>query len=301
MPGARPIRSALWAPGSDRGALDEAARSPADAVYIDLESSVSKSGLAEARGTANAFIKDGPSRPSQIYAVRVNPMSSDYFFDDLESVVHPNLSCVILPKIADPAEVTACDRAISFFERRCGLPPASILIHPIIETAAAVRLAYEIGSASNRVAYMGGVSAPGGDINSAIGFEWTPEGLETLFLRSKVLIDARAAGVPYPISGMSIDRDNDEQFNSVARQVKQLGYSGMQIAYPHHAVLANDVFTPSAEQIAYWRDLVVFLDAEEARGNAITTFRGRIVDTEMTSWAQDGLAFAKLVGAFAEE
>jgi hypothetical protein len=34
-----------------------------------------------------------------------------------------------------------------------------------------------------------------GDIQQALGYRWTAEGTETLFLRSKVLVDARAAGI----------------------------------------------------------------------------------------------------------
>ena len=56
------------------------------------------------------------------------------------------------------------------------------------------RLAFEIATASPRVAYFGGGVSRSGDIARSIGYRWTPEGTETLFLRSKVLVDARAAG-----------------------------------------------------------------------------------------------------------
>ena len=55
--------------------------------------------------------------------------------------------------------------------------------------------AYEIASASPRVRYMGGAISRFGDIHQAVGYRWSAEGTETLFLRSKVLIDARAAGI----------------------------------------------------------------------------------------------------------
>ena len=70
----------------------------------------------------------------------------------------------------------------------------SVLLYPILETAQAIRLAYEIAMASPRVGYMGGAVSRFGDIHQALGFRWTREGRETLFLRSKVLADAKAAG-----------------------------------------------------------------------------------------------------------
>ena len=69
-------------------------------------------------------------------------------------------------------------------------------------TRPAIRSAYEIAMASDRVAYMGGAVSRFGDIVADIGFRWTREGTETLYIREKVLIDARAAGIRYPISGM---------------------------------------------------------------------------------------------------
>ena len=41
-----------------------------------------------------------------------------------------------------------------------------------------------------------------GDIARAVGYKWTPEGLETLFLRSKVLLDSKAAGISFPVTGL---------------------------------------------------------------------------------------------------
>ena len=81
-------------------------------------------------------------------------------------------------------------------------PPGSTIIYPILETAQALRLAYDIAMASPAVLYMGGAISRFGDIHRAVGFQWTVEGRETLFIRSKVLLDAKAAGIRYPISGM---------------------------------------------------------------------------------------------------
>src|SRR5206468_2865502 len=66
----------------------------------------------------------------------------------------------------------------------------------------ALRTAYEIASSSPRIAYMGGATSRGGDLTRSVGFRFTPEGLETLFLRSKALIDMRSANVANPVSGM---------------------------------------------------------------------------------------------------
>ena len=45
----RPIRSALWARADGAQAMEDAANTAADAIYLDLESSVGKAELPQAR------------------------------------------------------------------------------------------------------------------------------------------------------------------------------------------------------------------------------------------------------------
>src|SRR5438552_2330322 len=130
------------------------------------------------------------------------------------------------------------------------LERGSVVVYPILETAAAIRLAYEIGTASPRVAYMGGAISRFGDIHQAIGFRWTAEGEETLFLRSKVLIDARAAGIRYPISGMwGGDRDDEAGLRTWCTELRNLGYYGMMIGDPPYAPLVHEISRPTREEL----------------------------------------------------
>ena len=41
-----------------------------------------------------------------------------------------------------------------------------------------------------------GPTAEHADIARAVGYEWTPEGMETLYLRSRILLACREAGHP---------------------------------------------------------------------------------------------------------
>jgi len=95
-------------------------------------------------------------------------------------------------KVEGPADVAEVDNLLSHFERKAGMEVGSIFIDPGLETAQSIRQSYEIATASPRVAHMGGSGGKGGDTSRSIGFQWTPEGLETLYLKSKVLfVDLR--------------------------------------------------------------------------------------------------------------
>ena len=117
--------------------------------------------------------------------------------------------------------------------------------------------------ASPRVSHMGGALSRFGDIHQALGYRWTAEGEETLFLRSKVLVDAKAAGIRYPISGMwGGALDDLDGLRAFATGLRNLGYYGMMLGSAEHVPLVHEVFTPTAEEIAYWREL----DELAARG-----------------------------------
>ena len=191
-----------------------------------------------------------------MYFVRVQPVASGMILRDLQAVMGPKLTGVLLPKITGPADVYAADAILGCLETELGLPVGHTLLYPILETASAIRNAYEIATASPRVAYMGGAVSRFGDIAGDIGFRWTARGTETLYIREKVLIDARAAGIRYPISGMwggaNDDRDGLATWLS---ELRDIGYFGMMLGNREHVATVNAAFTPTAEEVAYWQDL----------------------------------------------
>ncbi len=175
---------------------------------------------------------------------------------------------MLLPKIMSPADVHMLDALLACTEVDFELVPGQIAIYPILETAQAIRLAYEIAVASPRVSHMGGALSRFGDIHQALGYRWTAEGEETLFLRSKVLVDAKAAGIRYPISGMwGGALDDLDGLRAFATSLRNLGYYGMMLGSAEHVPLVHEVFTPTAEEIAYWRELDE-LAAEAERVNS---------------------------------
>ena len=188
-----------------------------------------------------------------------------------------------MPKITGPADVHAADAILRCVEVELGIDVGSTLLYPILETASAIRNAYEIAMASERVAYMGGAVSRFGDICADIGFRWTRDGTETLFIREKVLIDARAAGIRYPISGMWGGANDDlEGLREWLTELRDIGYFGMMMGNKEHVPIVNAAFTPTPEEVAYWRELdrltreaeaaderVIYGDANQGEGHEV--------------------------------
>jgi citrate lyase subunit beta/citryl-CoA lyase len=278
-PHTRPLRSLLFIPGSDEKRVPDAAALGADAVVLDLEepeTPMSEAVRERAQQVAGGFLRGqaaaNTTRPDSagaapLWFVRTRAPATGYMWRDLQAVVCPALTGILLPKIEGPEDVVAADALLLAAEAEAGLAPDSLQIYPILETAQALRLAYEIAMASPRIAYMGGAVSRFGDIHRAVGYTWTAGGRETHFLRSKVLVDARAAGIRYPISGMwGGDTHDLEGLRRWALELREQGYYGMMLGAPQHLPLVHEVFTPHADEIAYWRDLVRLAAEAEARG-----------------------------------
>jgi citrate lyase subunit beta/citryl-CoA lyase len=254
-----PLRTVLFAPGDNREALDKAASSGTDAVVADLEeprTPYPEHERERGRAVAREFFDSHQGGTKPLLFARVQPPSTGQTLKDMRAVMGPSLAGILLPKIKSAADVHMTDALLHCMEVEFGLEEHSLVIYPILETAAAVRLAYEVATASPRVAYMGGALSRFGDIHQALGFRWTAEGEETLFLRSKVLVDARAAGIRYPISGMwGGGRDDIDGLREWAVKLRNLGYHGMMLGDPSHISVVHEIFTPTADELAYWQDL----------------------------------------------
>jgi citrate lyase subunit beta/citryl-CoA lyase len=217
------------------------------------------------------FLRSRKARTDRdpLFFVRVQSISSGMTLRDLSAVFCEALTGVMLPKVVTGADVVAMDALLTCLEEEHGLPVGSKLIYPILETSHALRNAYEIAMASPRVAYMGGALSRMGDIQQALGYHWTPEGKETLFLRSKVLVDARAAGVRYPISGMWAGRLDDlDGLRKFATGLRELGYYGMLLNSMSTGLVGvvHEVFTPKPEDVALWKEQVRLEDEAAKTG-----------------------------------
>jgi citrate lyase subunit beta / citryl-CoA lyase len=272
------VRSAHFIPGSRADYLAKADQRGDDAVLIDLEDSVVEHQIDAARASVSAWIQARPSAVDPVVGVRLHAPEDDELDADLDAVVHPYLTAVLVPKVTHEDQVVEVAEALAHHEGRRGMPRGQVRIWPLVETAAAVQRSDRIARASGRVAFMGGGTSRQGDIARALGFRWSAEGLETLFLRSKVLVDVRAAGVPNPISGLVSSLEGTDDLKTFALQSRALGYEGLMVIHPSQVAVVNEVFSPTAEERQEARDVLAALAAAEAEGLGAVTYRGRMID-----------------------
>ena len=258
MRAAPPLRSVLFIAGTDAHGLERAFDHGADALIIDLEEPqmpMNEKVRQQGRELVSTFLDDAPAERPVLFC-RVQPERTGGMWADLMACLRPALDGIALPKSYSPADMNAADGVLTNAEATVGRELGSTWIYPIFETAEALRQAYEIATASPRVACMGGAVSRFGDIHQALGYRWTAEGQETHWLRSKLLVDARAAGIRYPISGMWGGANDDVVgLRRFATQLRDLGYYGMMLGDPVHIPLVHEIFTPTDDEVAYWTEL----------------------------------------------
>ncbi|GAA4353721.1 CoA ester lyase [Variovorax defluvii] len=275
----RPMRSILFVPGHKEGWPDKAVAAGADGVILDLEDAVPTAMKAQAREVVAQSIRKlaAGSRKVGVY-VRLNALETGLTGDDLEKIVIPGLDGVLLPKNYGPRDFVACDALITHFERRNGVKPGTVEIVCSLETAQAYASCEKILEASPRVATLFAGTAKDADVSRSIGFQFTPGGHETLYLRSRALLATRAAGRQFSWVGLWQDLKDPEGAKAFAIQNRQLGFTSMVMIHPSHIAIANEVFTPSEQEVIFYKGMIEALEKGEAEGNAAVLYEGQHID-----------------------
>jgi citrate lyase subunit beta / citryl-CoA lyase len=281
-------RSVLFVPGHRPSWVDKAVASGADAVVLDLEDSVPLGEKAAARETVAASIARVRETNSDVgLLVRVNPLATRLTGADLEAVVVPGLDGVFAPKIEQATDVLQYDALLDHFETRNGVTGLDYIVP--VETVKAIQNAREIASASPRVGAMIGPTAEHADIAKAVGYEWTPEGLESLHHRSRILLASRAAEV-HPLTALWERIRDLDGLREFAIRNRKMGFRGQVVLHPTHVTIVNEAFTPAAEDIDFYRGLLAAYREAEARGDGAVMYGDVHIDKAHADKAVEWLA-----------
>lgn len=263
------FRSLIFVPGNNRRFLDKARNLRADIVCLDLEDSVPGPQKAEARRMVAGALDRGGFEPAVF--VRVNSPASGMVPDDLGAVVRDGLEGVVVPKVEGPADLDPILDTVGRLEPA----GAGIGVMPSIESAPGVVNSYAICSRDRRVC---GVVFGIFDLLNDMGVEYDKgDPLIALYGRSKVPVDAAAAGVP-AIDGIWQDIGDADGLAADCRLGKSLGYAGKSLIHPGQIEATHQLFAPAPSEVA-WARRVCEVYPETARtGRGAVAVDGKMID-----------------------
>ena len=294
----KPFRTALFAPGSKERVMAKAAESGADAVIFDLEDSVPIAVKAEARGLVAQAIDRTAAMPAAarpVVTVRTNAVVTGLLADDLAAIVRPGLDAIFLPKAEHVEELQQTAELLDRQESNAGMKKGSVEIIIMFESALGVHRCLELIKASSRVAATCFGSARDGDLQTDLGCNWSIEGTELLYARSKVLLETRAAGNVIPFDGVFSDLSDEEGLVRDSTLSARLGYIGRTVIHPKQIAPVRRAYAVPEAEVAYYQRVVREFDAVEKSGTAAAiTVDGKLIDYAMYQRAKRVLALAEL-------
>lgn len=290
-----PIRSALFVPAHRRDWVAKAIRVSPGAVVLDIEDSVPPQFKPQAMAYIIGEIHE--LRDAGVGAfVRIQPLH-DGTQAEIAAAVTEGLTAIVPPKVAIPDEIRRLHDLLSYAEGAAGIAHGSVGILPLPETAQGMHDAYALAKASPRVRGIhGALSGPvSGDFARAFGFRATMEGQEQLYLASKLVLDSRAAGAMWPMAGIfGTAQDDLPAVERLIRRARDVGYAGVCVMHPSHVAIANAVYRPTPEEVAYFTGLLAAFEAAEAAGLGAVSYQGAMVDYAMLPLAREVLQEATL-------
>lgn len=275
----KPTRSMLFVPGHRKTWAAKAVAAGADAVILDLEDSVPADMKAETRHIVADTIRDlAKNHPGVGVYVRLNALETGLMGDDLEAVAIEGCDGFLPPKTYGARDVIQIEALTDHFERKNGVAAGKLEFVLSLETAQAYAECEAMIKASPRCATLFAGTARDADVSRSVGFEFTPHGLETIYLRSRAVLATRAAGKDFPIVGLWQDLKDIDGAWAFARQNRQLGFRGMVAIHPSHVAIANEVFMPSPQEVVFYQGMIDTFDAAVAKGNAAVAYEGMHID-----------------------
>ncbi len=285
------IRSLLFIPGNNPAMLQNADIHGADALILDLEDAVAIKEKDSARRLVRRAIRELGFGGAPLI-IRVNPAGSPYLEEDLAAIVPLSPGYLMPTKVSGADDMRALSARMAAIEAESGLEAGSVGLIPLIETALGVENAFQIAGSGPRIK---GLFLGAEDLTSDLGAARSKGGQEIFYARSRMVMAAKACGIPVYDTPFT-DVNDDEGLEADAAFAKSLGFDGKAAISPRHVAAINQVFSPKLEEIAYAREVMAAIREGEAAGLGAVSLRGKMIDKPIVDRARRLLEAAEQLG-----
>jgi len=308
-------RSELAVPGSSPHMFEKAARSAADVVFLDLEDAVAPDMKEEARRNVIEAIND-IDWGDKTLSVRINGLDTPYMYRDVVDLLErcsERLDLIMIPKVGTAADVYTVDCLVTQIETAKGRKKR-VGFELIIETALGMQNVHEIAAASPRneslhfgvadyaasvrarTVKIGGVHPDYGvltdpDAQGERAFFWADPWHYAI---ARMVVAARANGLR-PVDGPFGDIRDPDGYRAAAKRAAVLGCEGKWAIHPSQIALANEVFSPSPQEVERARRILEAMEQAKREGKGAVSLDGRLIDIASIRQAQALVAKAEQI------
>jgi citrate lyase subunit beta/citryl-CoA lyase len=272
-------------PGANTRALEKGRTLPADGLILDLEDAVAPDAKVQARENVVKALADGGYGKREIL-LRINGLETPWGQADAQAAAKSKADAILIPKVESDAQV----RQVEAIMEQAGAPD-SMTIWCMMETPMGMLHAEEIAQSSQRLAgFVMGTSDLAKDLRCA----HTPLRLPMITSLGLCLLAARAYGLAI-VDGVYLNLEDDEGFAASCVQGKELGFDGKSLIHPKTVAKANEVFAPSAEEVAWARKIIDAHAEAERQGKGVVVVDGKLIENLHVAAARRQVALADAI------
>lgn len=281
----RPRRSVLYMPGANTRALDKARTLPADALIFDLEDAVAPDAKEAARANVVAAARSKAYGKREI-VIRCNGLGTEWGRADVAAIATSGADAILVPKLESAADVT---NIVALLDN-AGAPPG-MAVWGMMETPRGILRAEEIAASSPRLTCL---IMGTNDLVQDLRAQHTPVRLPMVVPLGFTLLAARAAGLAI-LDGVYNDIQDIDGFKASCRQGLEFGFDGKTLIHPTQVEPCNEIFAPSAAELAMAEKIVAGFEKARAEGKGVVTVDGRMIENLHVEQAQRQLALAAAI------
>lgn len=283
----RPRRSALYLPASNPKAIAKARTLACDVVILDLEDAVAPEMKDEARAAAVAAVQEGGFGEREV-AIRANGIDTEWGAADLAAIAGSGADAVVVPKVSSPQDIDRYHAALQ-------AAPANLQLWAMIETCASISRLDPIAAraADTRLTlWIMGTN----DLAKEMRARLTPERTPFLPILSLAVTAARTHGLTI-LDGVCNEFRDLAAFRAEAEQGLMFGFDGKSLIHPDQIAPANEVFSPSAQELAWAEAVIAAFAQPENAGKGAIRVEGKMAELLHHDQAKRLIEVAKLIGA----
>ena len=300
-------RSELAVPGSRPELFEKAAATATDVLFLDCEDAVAPDQKEQARENIIQGLNE-VDFGSKAVSVRINGLDTHWMYRDVIDIIErggERLDMIMIPKVGTAADVYAVDMLVTQVEAAVGRK-RKIGFELIIETALGMANVEAIAGASPRIeclhfgvadyaastkartTVIGGPNADYGVLTDKLEsgereYHW---GDMWHYALARMVVAARAHGLR-PVDGPFGDFSDPDGFRAQGNRAAVLGCEGKWAIHPSQIALANEIFSPSAEEVGRATRIIEAMEQAQKDGKGAVSLDGRLIDIASIKQAEN--------------
>ena len=281
--------------------IEKAVSSAADIVFIDLEDAVAPDAKVESRQNVLQAIRelDWHAKPT---AYRMNALDTPFFYRDLIDIVEgigDALDLIIVPKVGRPEELVVVDTLLTQIEASMGFEQGKIKLEAQIESAEGLIQVHATAQATPRLEalvfgpgdYAASLHMPAMSIGSMDQWDAGYPGHRFHYAMHRIVVAARAARLRVVDGPVANFRDLDA-YRQSCMIARSLGYDGKWCIHPDQVATANEIFSPTAQELEWAQKVVAAYREATAAGSGAISVDDKMVDAASIRLAERTIALA---------